>query len=123
MQIKHNGKEYSLKRLTLQQELEHLAYLKNRVYADVKKQMVGLPLEICKHAWDAARAEAKSIEIGTKSYRDANFTFDGAASAMVLSVGDKDFTAKDAMAVMATDPVTTAQAVVYDVLGYPPKEV
>ena len=117
--IKYKDKEYELKRLSLAQELEQVAYLRKRIMDEVKLNMVGLPLELCKHCWDAGRLEALKIDLGSPEYKDAVFQIEAIAYALILSLGDKALSLKDGIEILSSGLEATAKKVIAEVLGFP----
>lgn len=118
MTFKHKDKEYTLGPIGLQNRLEHLAWLRLQVMAEVKAQMIGLPLELCKHIWDEARKESKAIEIGTHEYQIACCKFDALAKALQLATDPKEITVKESIDILGRDIDTIGPAIMFDVLNF-----
>lgn len=91
--IDHNGKTLRVIPLGLADLLEHAQWMRDQHVNEAKKQMVGLPIDLAKHAYDEARKEASLIKIGTEEYREAALDFGGRVYALWLSIRKevKDF--------------------------------
>jgi hypothetical protein len=117
--IKHKDKEYIVTRLTLEKQLEHLSFLRMNIVGEIKKQMVGLPLDLCKHIWDEARKEVKVVEFHRPEYKLECCRFECLVNALVLAVNDKDFRHKDGMEVLDRDVDGVGLIIIYEILGFP----
>lgn len=89
-ELEYNGKTYRLLPLGLADLVEQAKWLRDQHISEAKRQMVGLPEPLAKHAWTEARAEAAKIKLGTEEYRDATLERDGLAHALWLAWGKID---------------------------------
>lgn len=71
------GKTYRVKPLTLGDLLELAKYHRDNAMIEAKRQMVGLPLDLAKHAWDEAKKNADKIVVGSLEKKLADITFEG----------------------------------------------
>lgn len=117
--ITFNNNKIELNKLTLQQLIKHNQYMRDEVVSEVKRQMVGLPLELCKQIWDSTRQETKQIEVGSDAYNVSCKTFPNLAHALYLSASttSKDFTVENAIEVLSGDPLI-APMVLYQLLEF-----
>jgi hypothetical protein len=115
--ITYKEKTIELNRLTFEQQAEHLSWLRNKVMSEIKVQMRGLPLDLCKHIWSLGRAEAMLIDITSIA---PCLEPDALAFALYLSAkqSDKDFSIGDANDVLEYDPQTVGRIVLKDILGF-----
>lgn len=84
--LEYNGKTYRLKPLELGDLLEHAKYHRDMVFDNAKRNMIGLPFELAKYAWDTAKAEAAKIEVGTTEFKNAVLSFEGQIYGLWLSI-------------------------------------
>lgn len=117
--IRFLGDDFEAKPLTLTQKLDHQSYMRLEVMKEVKAHMVGLPLELCKHAWDKARDEVNKIVLGTPQYEIACLNYKSLAYALYLSVSQtvKDFKLENAIEVLGADVEGVFRIIYADILG------
>ena len=81
-----NGKTYRLKPLGLGDLLELAKLHRDALITEAKRQMVGLPLELAKYAWDEANKKADKIQVGSLECKLANLSFEGMMYGLWLSL-------------------------------------
>ena len=122
MELKIKNKSVTLNKLTPNQLLEHLKFLKLEIVNEVKTYMVGLPLKLCEYIWTMTRAEVKAVELGTAAYKQETFKVRSLAYALVLSTrGQIELTIDEAVQALETDMEAIGKAIAFDVLGFKPE--
>lgn len=112
MEISIKDKPVTIERLAPSVIQQHVGHLRDLHMAEVKRQMIGLPLEICKHCWDVGRAEARKIEVGTSEYIRATMTIPGLAHGLYLaSQGKAELSLDEASDLIGGDPLMIDAAV------------
>lgn len=86
MELIFKGKALTIAPLPPSLLFKHVDALRDAVMIEAKRQMIGLPLEVCKHVWDNARADARRIELGSTRYNDEASKLPGMTHALWMAM-------------------------------------
>ena len=84
--FKYKGKMIQFHPFKVGDHLELAEYLRGKYITEAKKQLVGLPGFLAKHAWDSAKAYCDNIQPGRDEYTKAFNTSDGIAYAFLIQL-------------------------------------
>ena len=113
-------KKLETPKLSLEQHIVLLHWLRDEHMAEIKRQMVGLPLDLCILIWNKGREECRAIDLNTLEYKLALLTLQSLAYALYLAIREKEkeFTYKDALDVVNAGNDGVYETIMFDVLDF-----